>query len=286
VHFQPPAIDLSRQVATNTIADNDAGEYQRWLTQNVHAHQNPALRAVTLSFKRLGFAPGDATADQLDAAADLADHFSAGEVRVTHQQNLLLPWVRATDLPALWQAARDLGVAKANIGLLTDMITCPGGDLCALANARSIPLAEGITQRYQDLDELFDIGPVDLHISGCMNSCGHHHTGHIGILGVDKDGREWYQVSLGGSDGSTLSGTPVPGKVIGPSFAASEVTYVVEALLDTYLAQRQPNEPFTASVRRLGLEPFKLAANAVRHETRDGGNRVNVHLASADAATD
>jgi sulfite reductase (NADPH) hemoprotein beta-component len=286
VHFQPPAIDLSRQYATNTVAEKDAGEYQRWLAQNVHAHQNPALRAVTLSFKRLGFAPGDATADQLDAAADLADRFSAGEARVTHQQNLLLPWVRATDLPALWQAARELGVAKANIGLLTDMITCPGGDLCALANARSIPLAEDITRRYQDLDELFDIGPVDLHISGCMNSCGHHHTGHIGILGVDKDGREWYQVSLGGSDGSTLSGAPVPGKVIGPSFAASEVTDVIEALLDTYLAQRQPHEPFIASVRRLGLEPFKQAANAVRHETRDGGKVVHVHLATADATTD
>ncbi|NCP55966.1 MAG: nitrite/sulfite reductase, partial [Rhodoferax sp.] len=220
VHFQPPAQVEQAQAATTIIATEvaakDASAYQRWLAQNVRAHKNPALRAVTLSFKRLGYAPGDASAEQLDAAADLADRFSAGEVRVTHEQNLLLPWVRACDLPALWQAATQLGVAKANIGLLTDLITCPGGDLCALANARSIPLAQALTERYQDLDELFDIGPVDLHISGCMNSCGHHHTGHIGVLGVDKDGREWYQISLGGSDGSSLSGDPVPGKVIGP----------------------------------------------------------------------
>jgi sulfite reductase (NADPH) hemoprotein beta-component len=290
VHFQAPAKLAQAQETTNEIAaevtGKDSAVYQRWLAQNVHAHKNPALRAVTLSFKRLGFAPGDATADQLDAAADLAERFSAGEVRVTHQQNLLLPWVRATDLPALWQAARELGVAKANIGLLTDMITCPGGDLCALANARSIPLAQAITERYQDLDELFDIGPVDLHISGCMNSCGHHHTGHIGVLGVDKDGREWYQISLGGSDGSSLSGAAKPGKVIGPSFAASEVTDVVEALLDTYRAQRTSGEAFITTVQRIGLEPFKQAANAVRHETRDGGQVLHVHLASVDAATD
>ncbi|TXT40041.1 MAG: sulfite reductase (NADPH) hemoprotein beta-component [Comamonadaceae bacterium] len=290
VHFAPPTLVQYAQTATKDIAseftDKEAADYQRWLSQNVRAHKNPALRAVTLSFKRLGYAPGDATADQLCAAADLADRFSAGELRVTHEQNLLLPWVEATDLPALWLAARSLGVAKANIGLLTDMITCPGGDFCALANARSIPLAAGIAERYQDLDELFDIGPVDLHISGCMNSCGHHHTGHIGVLGVDKDGREWYQVSLGGSDGSLLSGDAVPGKVIGPSFAASEVTDVVEALLDTYRAQRLAGESFIASVRRLGLAPFKIAANAVRHETREGGQVLHVHLSTADAATD
>jgi len=289
-HFLPPTIGASAAAdAGNAVAEltaKDAGEYQRWLGQNVRAHKNPALRAVTLSFKRLGHAPGDATADQLDAAADLADRFSAGEVRVTHEQNLLLPWVAEHDLPALWQAARALGVAKANIGLLTDMITCPGGDLCALANARSIPLAQAITERFQDLDELFDIGPVDLHISGCMNSCGHHHTGHIGVLGVDKDGREWYQISLGGSDGSNLSGAAVPGKVIGPSFAASEVTDVVEALLDNYRVYRKAGETFIDCVRRVGLDPFKLAANAVRHETRDGGRVLHVHLATADAATD
>jgi sulfite reductase (NADPH) hemoprotein beta-component len=177
-------------------------------------------------------------------------------------------------------------LARANIGLLTDMIACPGGDFCALANARSIPVAEDITQRFQDLDELFDLGAVDLHISGCINSCGHHHSGHIGILGVDKDGREWYQVSLGGADGSELSGPAVPGKVIGPSFAASEVTDVVEALLETYRQQRSSGEAFIATVRRLGLAPFKAAANAARHETRDSGKVLHVHLDQADALTD
>jgi len=289
-YFQPPTVSdtapVAAEAAASQLSPKDQAEYQRWLQQNVQAHKNPALRAVTLSFKRLGFAPGDASADQLDAAADLADRFSAGEARVTHQQNLLLPWVQATDLPALWQAAKALGLARANIGLLTDMIACPGGDFCALANARSIPVAESITQRFQDLDELFDLGAIDLHISGCINSCGHHHSGHIGVLGVDKDGREWYQVSLGGSDGSTLSGPATPGKVIGPSFAASEVADVVEALLDVYRHQREPGEAFIDCVRRLGLEPFKAAAQAARHETRDAGKVVHVHLSTADAMTD
>ena len=247
--------------------------YRRWLRQNVAPHQNPALRAVTLSFKRLGQAPGDATGEQLQLAADLADRFSAGEARVTHDQNLLLPWVHADDLPALWQAARQAGLAKANIGLLTDMIACPGGDFCSLANARSLPIAEAITQRYQDLDELHDIGQVDLHISGCINSCGHHHSGHIGILGVDKDGKEWYQVTLGGSDGSALSGAPLAGKVVGPSFSAAEVPEVIDAVLDTYRRQRQPaaagkSETFIDTLRRVGMEPFKAAANAARYGAR------------------
>ncbi|MBV5297193.1 MAG: nitrite/sulfite reductase [Rhodoferax sp.] len=288
--FKPPALMDTAQSAINNIAvelsAKDQAEYQRWHKQNVRAHKNPALRAVTLSFKRLGYAPGDASAEQLDGAADLAMRFSAGEVRVTHQQNLLLPWVPANLLPALWQAAHQLGFARANISLLTDMIACPGGDFCALANARSIPVAESITQRYQDMDELFDLGQIDLHISGCINSCGHHHSGHIGILGVDKDGREWYQVSLGGADGSTLSGAATPGKVIGPSFAASEVADVIEALLDTYRQQRQAGETFIASVRRLGLDPFRTAANLVRHETGDAGKVVHVHLATVDALTD
>jgi len=186
----------------------------------------------------------------------------------------------------LWQAARQAGFARANIGLLTDMIACPGGDFCALANARSIPIAESIAQRYQDLDELFDLGEIDLHISGCINSCGHHHSGHIGILGVDKDGREWYQVSLGGSDGSSLSGDAVPGKVIGPSFAASEVADVVEALLETYRKQRTHGETLIATVRRMGLEPFRAAANQARHETGDAGKVLHVHLTNADALVD
>ncbi|MEC5212681.1 sulfite reductase (NADPH) hemoprotein beta-component [Polaromonas sp. CG_9.5] len=243
-------------------------EYTRWLERNVRPHQNPALRAVSLSFKRLGQAPGDATGEQMDIAADLADRFSASELRVTHEQNLLLPWVHADDLPELWQAARAAGLARPNIGLLTDMITCPGGDFCSLANARSIPIAEAITERYQDLDELHDLGEIDLHISGCINSCGHHHSGHIGILGVDKDGKEWYQVSLGGADGTLLSGPAMPGKTVGPSFSAAEVPEVVEALIATYVAQRNGRETFIDTLRRTGPDAFKLAANAARMSTR------------------
>ncbi len=264
--FVPPALATSAQTAIKTVAIGDSEEpaYRRWLQQNVTPHQNPALRAVTLSFKPIGQAPGDASADQLDCAADLAQRFSAGEARVTHQQNLLLPWVHSADLPALWAAARQVGLARANIGLLTDMIACPGGDFCALANARSIPIAQAITERYQDLDELHDLGPIDLHISGCINSCGHHHSGHIGILGVDKDGKEWYQVSLGGSDGSTLSGAAQPGKIVGPAFHAQEVPEVIEALLDAYCGQRLSGESFIATLRRTGVDVFKTAANSVR----------------------
>ena len=264
--FVEPAIDHATPAAEPVTAD-EASDYQRWLQRNVQPHRDPALRAVMLSFKRLGQSPGDATADQLDAVAQLADAFSAGEVRVTHDQNLLLPWVRADQLPDVWREARRLGLAKANVGLLTDMIACPGGDFCDLANARSLPLADAITERYQDLDELEDLGEIDLHISGCINSCGHHHSGHIGILGVDKDGKEWYQVTLGGSDGSTLSGPATPGKVIGPSFAHGEVPDVIEAILDTYVAQRQGGETFLATYQRVGAEPFKAAANARRVAT-------------------
>jgi sulfite reductase (NADPH) hemoprotein beta-component len=233
----------------------------------VAAHRLPQYRAVTLSFKRLGHAPGDATADQLDAAADLADRYSSGEARVTHEQNLLLPWVRCDQLAELFQEARRLGLASANIGLISDLIACPGGDYCALANARSIPVASALAERFQDLDELDDLGPIDLHISGCINSCGHHHSGHIGILGVDKDGAEWYQVTLGGSDGSTLSGGATPGKVIGPSFAADEVPDVIEAVLETYRRERRESERFIDTVQRIGTPPFRAAADAVRRAT-------------------
>ena len=268
--FVPPALATALPTAELKLVeqlhaqDADALEYSRWLQQNVAPHKNPALRAVTLSFKRLGQAPGDATASQLETAAELAERFSAGEARVTHDQNLLLPWVHQVQLPELWRAARQAGFARSNIRLLTDMIACPGGDFCALANARSIPIAAAISERYQDMDELHDLGEIDLHISGCINSCGHHHSGHIGILGVDKDGREWYQVSLGGSDGSTLSGTPQPGKVVGPSFGAAEVPDVIEALLDTYRRERRSDETFIATFRRIGIDSYKQAANSVR----------------------
>jgi sulfite reductase (NADPH) hemoprotein beta-component len=241
--------------------------FQRWLERNTHAHKVPGYRAVTLSLKRSGQAPGDATDVQMELAADLADRYSFGEARVSHDQNLVLPWVAETDLFGLWNAARDASFATPNIGLLTDMIACPGGDFCALANARSIPIAAEITERFSDIDELYDIGDIDLHISGCINSCGHHHSGHIGILGVDKDGKEWYQVSLGGSDGSALATTSVAGKVIGPSFAADEVADVLEAVIDTYRAQRTADERFIDTVKRVGLDPFKTAANATRRST-------------------
>ena len=271
--FVAPALDTVRQ-AVQAQAERALSAmvqaqpaFGRWLSQNVAAHKNPGLRAVTLSYKRLGQAPGDATAEQLQTAADLADRFSAGEVRVNHDQNLVLPWVRVDQLIALWQAATEAGVARANIHLLSDMIACPGGDYCALANARSLPIAAAITERYQDLDELFDLGEIDLHISGCINSCGHHHSGHIGILGVDKDGQEWYQVTLGGSDGSDLGGPARPGKVVGPSFAAAEVVDVIEAVLDVYKDQRGAGENFIDTLQRVGFDPFKTAANAARYAT-------------------
>ena len=241
--------------------------YTRWLDRNVHAHKLPGYRAVTLSLKRAGLPPGDVTADQMERSAALAEQFSQSELRVTHDQNLLLPWVAEGDLRALWQAARAAGLATPNVGLLTDMIACPGGDLCALANARSIPIAAALTERFEDLDELHDIGDIDLHISGCINSCGHHHSGHIGILGVDKDGSEWYQVTLGGSDGSTLSGAAVPGKVIGPSFAADEVPDVIEALIDVYRKERRADERFIDTVQRIGTQPFRVEADAMRRST-------------------
>jgi sulfite reductase (NADPH) hemoprotein beta-component len=266
--FQRPAGVLAKAPLSDSKVPSNAPEaFKRWLQRNVHGHQVPGYRAVTLSLKRSGQAPGDITDLQMELAADLSDRFSAGELRVSHDQNLVLPWVNETDLFALWEAARAASFATPNIGLLTDMIACPGGDFCALANARSIPIAQAITERFEDIDELHDIGDIDLHISGCINSCGHHHSGHIGILGVDKDGMEWYQVSLGGSDGSAISGGSVAGKVIGPSFAADEVPDVIEAVIDTYRGQRAGNERFIATLRRIGLDPFKAAANAVRHTT-------------------
>jgi len=249
------------------IFEGAAPAYRRWLERNVHAHRVSGYRSVTLSLKRLGLPPGDITDAQMDAAADLSDRFSHGELRVSHDQNLLLPWVRESDLPALYEAAKAQGFATPNIGLLTDMIVCPGGDFCALANARSIPVAAEITERFQDLDELWDIGDIDLHISGCINSCGHHHSGHIGVLGVDKDGSEWYQITLGGSDGSTLSGAAVPGKVIGPSFAADEAADAVEAVIATYRREREAGERFLQTVRRIGLDAFKQATNGIRRTT-------------------
>ena len=266
--FVEPTAPANITASANSNTQDPA--FQRWLHQNVVAHKNPALRAVTLSFKRLGLAPGDATAEQLEASAQLVAKYSRGEARVTHSQNLVLPWVPETQLYDLWQDAKALGLASPNIGLLNDMIACPGGDYCALANARAIPVAASISERYQDLDELDDLGPIDLHISGCINSCGHHHSGHIGILGVDKDGKEWYQVTLGGSDGAALSGAASAGKVVGPSFSAAEVPEVIEAVINKYLELRAPAENgraeyFIETLRRVGQDAFKAAANGARH---------------------
>ena len=289
--YAQPAIEKIATKVSNVLkaaAENDT-EFTRWITRNVTAHANPDLRAVTLSLKRLGYAPGDATPEQLLAAADLADQFSSGEIRVTHDQNLVLPWVQCDQLPALWQAARKAGFAKPNIRLLSDMIACPGGDFCSLANARSLPIAEAITARYQDLDELDDLGEIDLHMSGCINSCGHHHSGHIGILGVDKDGKEWYQITLGGSDGSKLSGTPQAGKAVGPSFSAEEVPEVIEAILTEYKNLREKieggagykQETFIDTVRRVGVDAFKAAANSARFVD---ARFVDAHFINAHAA--
>jgi sulfite reductase (NADPH) hemoprotein beta-component len=281
-HFEPPAgaecaLSASDFVASKVsrileVAAHDDVAFTRWLTRNVHAHKNPKLRAVTLSVKRVGQSPGDLTPSQMEFAAQIADQFSAGELRVTHDQNLLLPWVSCDALPELWRAAKKAGFASSNIGLLSDMIACPGGDFCDLANARSLPIAQQLTERYQDLDELEDLGDIDLHMSGCINSCGHHHSGHIGILGVDKDGQEWYQLTLGGSDGSKISGAPLAGKVVGPSFTAQEIPEAIEAVLLTYKELREPHgekfELFIDTLKRLGAEPFKLAANSVRHQEK------------------
>ena len=258
---------LPRAATTANASATLPAAYTRWLGRNVHGHRLTGHRAVTLSLKRAGLPPGDVTANQMDGAAELAERFSQGELRVTHDQNLLLPWVQEAELPALWLAAREGGFATPNIGLLTDMIACPGGDLCALANARSLPIAAAINERFADIDELHDIGDIDLHISGCINSCGHHHSGHIGILGVDKDGSEWYQLTVGGADGSTLSGAALAGKVIGPAFAADEVPDAIEAVIDTYRQHRLVGERFIATARRIGTLPYRRASDAVRRAT-------------------
>jgi sulfite reductase (NADPH) hemoprotein beta-component len=214
---------------------------------------------VTLSLKKTGVPPGDATTEQMNAVADLADRYSFGELRVSHEQNLVLADVRQGDLVELWSAARALGLATPNLGLLTNIISCPGGDFCALANAKSIPVAEAIQRAFDDLDYLHDIGELDLNISGCMNACGHHHVGHIGILGVDKNGEEWYQVEIGGNQGETRRGLGASlGKVIGPSFARAQVPMVIELLIHCYLERRDSEaERFVDVVHRIGLEPFK-----------------------------
>jgi sulfite reductase (NADPH) hemoprotein beta-component len=255
-HFTSPAYELLPDVdASHERALAQDKAFARWAERNVHSHRVSGYAAVTLSLKKPGVPPGDATSEQMDSVADLADRYSFGEVRVSHEQNLILADVRKGDLLAVWQAAKAAGLATPTVGLLTNLICCPGGDFCSLANAKSLPIAQAIQERFDDLDYLHDIGELDLNISGCMNSCGHHHVGHIGILGVDKNGAEWYQVSIGGRQGREAA----LGQVIGPSFAASEMPDVVSKLIDTYVHLRHADEIFVDTVERLGLAPFKAS---------------------------
>jgi sulfite reductase (NADPH) hemoprotein beta-component len=226
--------------------------FSAWAKRSVHPHQRPGYAAVTVSLKKTGVPPGDVTSEQMERLAELADHYSFGELRVTHEQNLVFADVRQAELHGLWMELRDLGLATPNVGLLTNIISCPGGDFCSLANAKSIPVAEAIQRRFDDLDYLHDIGELDLNISGCMNACGHHHVGHIGILGVDKNGEEWYQITIGGAQEGRI------GKIIGPSFARADIPDVVERLIETYLELRDSEqERFVDVVQRTGIEPFK-----------------------------
>ncbi|AWF81076.1 sulfite reductase [Microbulbifer sp. A4B17] len=233
-------------------ADSDKA-FARWLERNTYPHRVPGYRAIKLSTKPTGVPPGDVTDAQLEAIADLADTFSFGEARVTHDQNVVLADVEQEKLFELWEQARKHGFATPNIGTLTDMICCPGGDYCSLANAKSIPVAEAIQRRFDDMDYLYDLGDLNLNISGCMNACGHHHVGHIGILGVDKKGEEFYQIQLGGSASNDAS----LAKVLGPSFSRAEVPEVIGKILDLYVELRQTEEPFIDTYNRIGLQPFK-----------------------------
>jgi sulfite reductase (NADPH) hemoprotein beta-component len=258
-HWKPlksaPQVHADNGVAIRQLrADNRA--FDRWVERNTFPHKTPGFAAVTISLKAPGRAPGDATADEMELIAQWADAYSGGELRVSHEQNLILADVPAAQLFALWSELSKAGMAKPTVGLLTNIIACPGGDFCALANARSLPLAEAILQRFDNIDYVHDLGDLDLNISGCINSCGHHHIGHIGILGVDKNGEEWYQILLGGAQGAQAS----LAKVIGPSFSVEQVPGAIARMLDVYVSQRSDGERFLDTYRRLGLPAFKAAA--------------------------
>ncbi|SJN09144.1 Sulfite reductase [NADPH] hemoprotein beta-component [Halomonas citrativorans] len=254
-HFPEPE---RRPVAESAAVDferlrSENRSFARFVTNNVTDHKVPGYKAVTLSLKRREHAPGDVTADQMDTVADLADRYSFSEIRVTHEQNLVLSDVPVDEIEALWNELEALGMANPTVGTLNDIICCPGGDYCSLANAVSIPIAQALQERFEDLDFLYDLGPLDLNISGCMNACGHHHVGHIGILGVDKKGEEFYQISIGGNatDDASL------GKILGPSFFRQDVPDVVDKVLQVYVAERHEDEHFLDTYRRIGLKPFK-----------------------------
>ena len=260
-HFTKPAYKslpaLSAEQVLASAPEIERAAFARWIERNVKPHQIPGYASVILSLKPHGtVAPGDATTAQMLAIADLSDQYSFGELRATHEQNLVLADVEQAKLFELWQEAKKQKVALPNIGLLTDIIACPGGDFCSLANAKSLPIAKAIQERFDDLDYLFDLGDISLNISGCINSCGHHHVGNIGVLGVDKDGEEWYQITLGGEQGNDAS----IGKVIGPSFYADEIPDVITNVINTYVGERSGDEPFIETYRRIGVAPFKEAA--------------------------
>lgn len=254
-HFvEPPRRDVPAEAtAAYERLRSENRAFARFVTNNVSDHKVAGYKAVTLSLKRREHSPGDVTSEQMAAIADLADEFGHGELRVTHEQNLVLTDVPVDRLEELWQRLEALGMANPTVGTLADLICCPGGDYCGLANAKSIPVAHAIQERFEDLDFLYDLGPLELNISGCMNACGHHHVGHIGILGVDKKGEEYYQISLGGSQGN---GTSL-GKILGPSFFREDVPEVIDKLLQVYVGSRQPDETFLDTYRRIGLKPFK-----------------------------
>jgi len=253
-YFAPPAYESLEDGGAALAAQQEENKaFASWINRNVKPHRVPGYAIVTLSLKKTGIPPGDISADQMDFVADLADRYSFGELRATHEQNLVLADVKQSELFALWQEAKAHGLATPNLGLLTDIICCPGGDFCALANAKSIPIAQAIAERFDNLDYQHDIGDIELNISGCINACGHHHVGNIGILGVDKDGAEWYQVSLGGAQGNESS----IGKIIGPSFSAHQMPIVIERILEVYVRERTEDERFIDTVRRIGVAPFK-----------------------------
>ncbi len=254
--FTSPDYKSFSEAKSQTSLDEQAAAnpaFARWLERNVSDHSVTGYKAVTLSLKETGIAPGDITDGQVEIIADLADQYSFGEARTTHQQNIVLADVKATELLSLWGKLTEAGFATANIGTLTDMICCPGGDFCALANAKSIPVAEAIQREFDDLDYLYDLGNVELNISGCMNACGHHHIGHIGVLGVDKKGQEFYQVQLGGSQGNDAS----LAKVLGPSFSRADMTSVIRKIINVYTETRTEGEEFLETYRRVGIAPFK-----------------------------
>lgn len=248
--------DLADEDFTALFAEHP--KFKQWFNINTHAHKVKGYRIVTISLKRAGIAPGDMTTEEMNFIADLADKYTFGELRTTHEQNIALADVPQKDLFDVWQALEQQNMARAHIGFITDIISCPGGDFCSLANAKSIPIAEAITRRFDDLDKVYDLGHLDLNISGCMNACGHHHVGNIGILGVDKKGAEFYQITLGGNSDHDAS----IGDILGPSFAADAVPDVIEEILNTYLDLRTEGERFVDTYRRVGIQPFKERAYA------------------------